>query len=99
MDYYNKNDEMVSTAEIVQFPDGEIFMAILRDRIEDIWGAEQAAKIVSKFAADMAVFRGHYPPGPPKHEGKRFKDSYERDLARCTPLGYPVGVHHIGMRR
>jgi hypothetical protein len=99
MEYHDKNDEIVSTGEIVRFPNGEIFMAILTDGIEDIWGLDQAANIVSKFADDMAVFREHYPPGPPKHEDKRFKESYERDLARCTPLGYKVGVHHIGLRR
>jgi hypothetical protein len=96
---HDKNEELVSTGEIVRVPDGEIFMAILTDGIEDIWGAEQAAKIVSKFADVIAVFREHYPPGPPKHEDKRFKESYERYLARCTPLGYKVGAYHIGLRR
>lgn len=90
MDYHDRNEELVSTGEIVRFADGEIFLAILTDGIEDIWGAKQAAEIVTKFDVDMAVFRGHYPPGPPKHEDKRFKESYERIFARCTPLNYKV---------
>lgn len=99
MEYHDKNDEIISTGEIVRFPDGGIFMAILTDGIEDIWGPEEATKIVSKFAADMEVFSEHYPPGPPKLDDKRLKESYEKGLARCTPLNYKVVFHHIGMRR
>jgi hypothetical protein len=47
---------------------------------------EKAITIFSKFAVDMAALSEQYPPGPAKHDDKKFKESYEKDLARCTPL-------------
>jgi hypothetical protein len=97
--FHETNEIRVTKDEMTVDQDGKEVVVYWRHGLKECWDEEKFKEIIEHLTTGTEKFRSHYPPGPPKHQDKRFKDSYEEDKSRCQSQGYEVGNHHLGFRR